>query len=118
MKKETYRVTHPDFWDWECNVVIDHGFKDIEEIIKVQVEFWGQWESKLRMNDGDYIKTYLQMIASKALMHVLEGYNLYGVISEFDGSEGWCKLDGSNGIEITSVDSYEFPDSEFEVHKN
>ena len=36
------------------------------------------------------------------------GYNVFGVKEEFNDLEGFCKVDGSSGIELNFVSEYEF----------
>src|SRR4051812_1995781 len=37
------------------------------EVIKEMVEFWGNWEDRLRDNGGDYTKTWLKQLVIEIL---------------------------------------------------
>lgn len=114
MSKKTYDIEYGPTW-WECVVVIDHTPETLD-CIKIMVEFWTGWEHRLLMNDDDYVKTFLQQLAREINHIQIEfNYNLKGVIEEFANREGWCLMDGSKGIEITSIDDFEFDHSNYVV---
>ena len=55
-------------------------------------------------------------VMKKYAMHVIliatkENLNEKGVIAHFENNEGFCKLDGSSGIELLSVQLYEFDEN-------
>lgn len=44
-----------------------------------------------------------------------EDYNEYGVISEFNDKEGFCKIDGSSGIKLISISGFEIEEHLLEM---
>jgi hypothetical protein len=62
--------------------------------------------------DANPIDEVMKKYAMKAIkIATFEGYNIFGVKKEFNDLEGFCKVDGSSGIELISVSEYEFDDS-------
>ncbi len=117
MAKKTYTVTYiPQ--DWDCTVEIEDEVNGVAtlDLIKQMVEFWTDWESLLDDNDGDYTRAFLQQLARQAfLICVGENYNTYGIVEEFNDLEGWCKMDGSQGIKITNTDDFDAAYSDFHI---
>jgi len=109
---------------WECEIRIDPDFKSdyggqqttCAEQIKEMVEFWTDWEDAVGNADGDYVKAFALQLA-KECFHIAysNNYNTHGVVEEFEGKEGYCKMDGSNGIWITHTDDAVIGDQEFTV---
>lgn len=107
---------------WVCRINIDPDFKisqaDAEsttaDIIKEMVEFWTGWEEWIENANGDYIKAFALQLA-KECFHIAysNNYNTLGVIAEFEDMEGYCKMDGSNGIWIVHTDDATIDDFEF-----
>jgi len=108
MAKKMYDIEYGPTW-WECTVVIDHT-PEVDNAIREMVEFWAGWEHHLKDNNGDYTKTFLKNLARDINYIQAEfNYNLVGVIEEYSKErEGWCKMDGSSGIEITAIDDFDF----------
>lgn len=110
---------------WEMQVEIDEDFmytygdnqkEKCKAAIIMMVEFWANSKSLLDDNDGDYTKAFLKMLARECFLIVTTTqYNLNGVIDEFVNREGWCRMDGSMGIKITSVDEFDPDYSDFEI---
>jgi hypothetical protein len=116
MIKKTYNVEYGPTW-WECTIVIDHN-KETDASIKVMVEFWTGWKSRLAANGGDYIITFLQQLAREINFIQAEyHYNIIGVRDEFANREGWCKMDGSYGITIEEIDDFDFEHHQYEVQE-
>lgn len=122
MALKIYKVSYPDLY-WDCLIKIDEEFvtpidnpdgskNTTKDCIKTMVEFWSGSEERLAMNDGDYIKTFLQQLA-RQILYLSIDYSLQGIISEFKTREGWCNMDGSFGITISSVDAVSIDDSDF-----
>lgn len=124
---KTYKITFPDL-TWECTVEIDPDFirhinspdgletLTVADTIKIMVEFWWDWESRLFYNNGDYTITFLQQLANEILTTIISNnYNLDGVIYDFNNKEGWCPMDGSHGIKIINADEVDFRDRDFQV---
>ncbi len=77
------------------------------------VDFWTGSKSKLIDNDDNYTRTFLKMLCEECIcLGAGKNFSLYGIISEFKDNEGWCKMDGSTGIEITYFVSPEFDDQD------
>ncbi|WP_432328877.1 DUF2528 family protein [Mucilaginibacter sp. P25] len=115
MAKKMYEIEYGPTW-WECTVVVDHT-PEVDNAIREMVEFWGGWENLLKENKGDYTKTFLKGLARDINYIQAEyDYNLTGVIQEYaEGREGWCKMDGSAGIEITAIDDFDFSYDQYVV---
>ena len=59
--------------------------------------------------DADPIDEVMKKYAMKAIkIATFNGYNVFGVKEEFNDLEGFCKVDGSSGIELNFVSEYEF----------
>jgi hypothetical protein len=127
MKK--YKVTYEPL-STECVIsidedfVIDHISTHVEEpyttrdAIRSMVEFWSGYEGRLRNNEGDYTKTFLQQLSREInIIQIIESYNLTGVIEAFNDREGWFTLDGSSGIWINFIDDVDFAHSDYEIEE-
>jgi Protein of unknown function (DUF2528) len=68
-------------------------------------------------NEDEYpIDEVLKKYAMEAIkIATFNNYNVTGVISAFNSNEGYCKVDGSMGIELISVEGYEFDDDELSM---
>jgi hypothetical protein len=81
------------------------------------VEFWMGWEFRLKMNDGNYVKTFLQQLAVGAIQtQMINSYNVRGVVREYDSKEGWYPMNGDYGITIIDVGYYKLESSNFEIN--
>ncbi len=59
--------------------------------------------------EADPIEEVMKKYALKAIETATsENYNTHGVKEEFKRFEGFCNLDGSNGIELINISRYEF----------
>lgn len=125
MEKKKYTVTYdPLIHGWSCEIMINEEFITMPgtkhqsttlDCIKTMVDFWYDSKQRLNENNGDYVKTFLKQLASRILFEAANGNNLYGVVSSFDDREGWCKMDGSFGIEILQVDEFDIEQSDFSI---
>ena len=88
---------------------------DMNRMIREMVEFWHGCEERLAENNGDYVKTYLIQLCSSCI----ELYDSLGVkklIQEVNDSEGYFKVDGSDGIKLIEFNEPEFDNQEdFEI---
>jgi hypothetical protein len=124
-----YQVTYfPN--DWSCTIELDEQhpivhlsqpgqMKTCLDAMRVMVEFWTDWEYRLDMNDGDLTKTFLQQLA-REIVYIVTEDSMAGVetiIREFNNREGWCPMDGSFGIKITSADNFDIPHDQFEIEE-
>jgi len=106
MNKKTYTVNYEPI-GFSIDVEIDHkktGETWTNELIKLMVEHWTGSEDLLNSVGGDYTKAFLKQLCRECFrLVVANNYNLYGVVSEFEDSEGYCNMDGTYGIKITRV---------------
>lgn len=109
-------IVKHDWLSWEMEVEIDEA--KAAPAIKQMVEFWTGWERALDNNDGDYTKTFLENLACQCLtIAISHNYNATGIIREFEKLEGWCPMDGRQGIKITDVYCYSLDRDEFSVEE-
>jgi hypothetical protein len=58
---------------------------------------------------ADPIDEVMKKYAMEAIrIATFNNYNVYGVKREFENNEGFCKVDGSCGIELNVISGYEF----------
>lgn len=111
--KKKYYVEHTGAYG-SITVEIDHGFvdkdgNDINAIIDTMLEFWIGSQKRIDENDGDKIKTFLKQLCEKTMRLVTsENLSMRGLLEEFEEAEGWCKMDGSKGIEIVDFEEPDF----------
>lgn len=108
MKK--YKIEHP-LLGWEIHFEVDRSKKEILELYK----FWfGSDEDSLE----EKIQKVLKMIASEAFrIGADRNYNTEGIKSILQTREGFGKMDGTYGINLTYCDNaFTFIESEdFEI---
>ncbi len=69
--------------------------------------------------DDDPIDQVIIKYAIRAIKEATyNGYNLYGVIGEFDSMEGYAKVDGSSGVTLTEVSEYDIWEGNLSMIKN
>lgn len=104
---KTYQLSNHD--GWEALVRIDESHPKLEAAIRQMVEFWGDWEHRLRLCKGDYTKAFLQQLGEtiQVLSHI---HSVEGVADELENMEGWYPVDGSVGVTLMSCDEFVFPD--------
>ena len=69
--------------------------------------------------ENDPIDEVMRKYAIRAIKEAtFNGYNLYGVIGEFDSMEGYARVDGSNGLTLTEVSEYEIEEGSLSMVKN
>jgi hypothetical protein len=114
MPKKMYDIEYGPTW-WECTVVVDHT-PEVDNAINSMVEFWVGHEDRLSANEGDYTKTFLQQLGREInYIQAEQHVNLTGVLKAFDNREGWCKMDGSAGIEIIAAEDFSFEHNQYVV---
>ena len=96
----TYRLDYDG--DLVAIVEIDHAKAD--PLIKEMVEFWAHWETRLARNRGSYTQTWLRMLTKRLLGDSVP-----------NGDEGWCALDGLQGIKLTAYCPHEWDEGLIEV---
>lgn len=124
----TYKIdNYANFWS--CTVEVEPT-KILEEyskpdepyttlmLMKELILFWHGGASRLDLNNGDITKTFLQQLGREIFIILCENnYNLFGVVDEFKGREGWPLMDGRVGIKITDVDTLDFECDDFEIEQ-
>ena len=107
-----YEIQHyPTYGSITVKIDFDYKSKYGEEVvtmedsIKGMVNFWTGSEQRIEENDGNILNAFLKSLCQKSIS-ILADTNLstYGLVHEFDDLEGWCKMDGSSGIEIIDCD--------------
>jgi hypothetical protein len=101
------------FGEADCSFEVDDSIFT-NEFANATLEFFDWFYDK----DADPIDEVMKKYAMRAIKEAtFNGYNLYGVIGEFDSMEGYSKVDGSYGITLISVSEYEFDESQLEMTK-
>lgn len=90
-----YNLYYDD--DWIARIRIDDTDKS-HDAIREMVEFWSDWEDRLKAAGGNYTQCWLNQLALQLLY--------YGPRTE--NEEGWIPLDGSFGITLVSYVPWSF----------
>lgn len=106
MKK--VKITH-DWWDATLEI---QESPETLEAMKEQLLFWMSGEDMIEAAGGDIEKAYLKMLAVE-LIHTSIEWNIEGVKSQFEEKEGWAPLDGTKGVTLIRIDSWEFSEDDF-----
>ena len=89
------------------DATINH-FQGIERLLADMILFWSGGQERLDENNGDILKTFLIQLCNRCILFLAEDeLNTEGLISKFNGLEGWYPMDGSFGIRITSCSAPE-----------
>jgi hypothetical protein len=104
-------TTYTILYDYTAiaEVQIDHT-DQARLVIKEMVEFWGNWEKRLRDHNGNYTQCFLHQLGRCILRggrEVVKG-----------GAEGWYPLNGSHGITVLGVWPPDFDDDLVTVEEN
>jgi len=90
-------------YDYWCDVIFEVDTeKYTEELALTTLEFFTWHYNKT----SDPIIEVLKKISIQCLSLSLDGYNIYGVIEDFDNKEGFPKLDGSLGLKLITIDDF------------
>ena len=100
---------------WEAVVEIEES-EATTAAMKEQLLFWSGGQDRIDNADGDIEKAYLKMLGSHMIFESI-GMNIEGVKSAFDDEEGWCPIRGKNGVNLVSVDEWEFSEDEIDIVK-
>jgi hypothetical protein len=97
-----------NIWDAQATFKVDTE-KFTPEMAQSTLDFF-TWD-----NDYDEEEDPVDEVMKKYALEVIKvatfnQTNVFGVISEFKNKEGFCKLDGSMGIELMTVTRYVFDD--------
>ena len=112
--KNNYKISHP-YLDFSIEVEIDHSEK-VDEYIKQMVQFWTDWEYNLEQEEGDYTKSFLKQLFDEIFgIQANRNHSTNGIISEFKNKEGYCPLEGSYGIKLIHVDTFNLESYELDI---
>ena len=108
-------------YDFKAEIIveIDHDIANEASLHEIN-NFWSDSQFRLS-SENSVLDAVLKMLAQQILIiQTYHGYTLDGVLSLFDwnrngGQEGWPSLDGSPGIKLTSVDTFEFDESDMSI---
>jgi len=101
------------------NYTFNYNIYDAEATFKVDTERFTAEMAQQTLDffswdydeEADPIDEVMKKYAMEAIrIATFNNYNVNGVISEFNNNEGYCKVDGRMGIELLSVEGYEFDD--------
>lgn len=126
MATKIYKIGSYELYWWALiKIDFDHTFEYDGKIIKTadgikeMVEFWAEWQWRLKDNHNDYTLVFLKQLAAEIINEVAtNGYNLQGILAHFRSAEGWLPMDGSAGITITEIDHFSWSDSlDFDIEE-
>lgn len=105
---------------YSFNYDFHKAFADFEVDTKVFTEVVAQETLDFFTWDYDNEENPIDAVLKKYALEVIHeatsnNYNTHGVISAFDNKEGFCRLDGSNGIKLTYVEKFEFDEDDLEM---
>lgn len=115
--KKTFTVEHePTQGEIKVEIDFDYFFDFggkqtpmIDALTSIN-DFFTDSESRMDDADGDIVIAFLRMLCHKCLVMSIEHYkNCTGIIRLFnDGEEGYCKIDGSQGITLLELERPNF----------
>jgi len=102
-----------------CSINVEiNDDENTKQMMDMCNKFWSGHQQRLDDENGDITATFLKLLCGTALTVQKAGdYNLYGVVQEFNDMEGWCRLDGSEGIKLTSIDGLTYTDEPMTINK-
>jgi hypothetical protein len=77
----------------------DNTSLTMNEMIKQMVDFVYGSENLVKENNGDYVKTYLIMLCGWCF-ELYDSLGLKKLIDDVNDTEGYYKVDGSEGIKL------------------
>ena len=96
---------------WEAVIRLSDN---IENLMKSQLLFWMDGQQRIDREGGDIEQAYLKMLGEELIKYSME-YNFFGILNKFEDKEGWCPLDGSEGIQLMSINNWEFSQDDFYI---
>lgn len=106
-----YKISH-EWWDAILEINDDEKTK---EAMKEQLMFFMGGQKMIDQADGDITRAYLESISKHILIESMRFTSPKGVIEAIGEYEGFIPLDGSCGVKLVSVDTWEFSDSSFDI---
>lgn len=99
----------------DFDYVFDFGGKKTSMIEAMTMinDFFTNSEERLDDADDDIVVAFLRMLCHKILIMSIEyNKNCEGIIRLFnEGEEGYCKIDGSQGITLKDLETPSFEDN-------
>jgi len=100
--KQLFKIEDED-QTFNMKIEIDFGFtregQNMESILKEQVLFWPNGARDIEINDGDYVKTYLEYMASE-VKPVSRYWHIIIVKRTIKDIEGYYPINGEWGITL------------------
>ena len=96
-----------------CTLQLDTE-KFMKEDAQVLLDFFS-WDYPYD-TDANPVDEYMKKVAMECIkVATFNNYNEKGVISEFEEMEGWPRIDGTNGITLLDVSTYEFYEGDLDL---
>jgi hypothetical protein len=106
------------YGELDITLAVDHE-KVTEKLLHEINDFWGDSSWRLSQCKNDICLVVLRLIAAKCFyLAISKDYNPYGVMDCFndgDETEGFPPINGSCGIYLVNMDSFEIADDEIEL---
>ncbi len=100
---------------WEAVVEVERCDKTTG-LMKEQLLFWMGGQDRIDEEDGDIEKAYLKMLTQQIICLSME-FNTFGIKDEIGDMEGWCSIDGKDGVKLLTADTWEFSDSDVHLEE-
>jgi hypothetical protein len=99
--------------DDSFDLVVEIDSEKFSEIQRELFDFHGLLED---YDDDEALERLLKRLGCRVFQMSAQGQSEESIIREFKvGEEGWPQMDGSWGINIVSIDSFDFSVDDFEV---
>lgn len=109
--KKRYTISYD--WTFDLVVTIDHDVLTDEKLHEIN-NFWSGAKQRLGRAGGDICKAVLTMLALQAFRMTVTDLGPEGRLLRGE-EEGWPPLDGSHGIQLISLDYFEFDEDEITI---
>lgn len=103
-------------YEWWVALVEIDDIPETYQYMEDQLLFWSGGEDRIDREDGDVESAYLRMLG-EAIITKSTRLTVQGIIRHFAEAEGWVPLDGSFGIRLVTVDTWEFESDEFLIQE-
>lgn len=122
--KKTYKISSDDLSS-SLTVEIDHDLLTDAGLHEIN-NFWSSAKQLLRDHDGNVLHAVLDRLFTAIIrIQMSEGFTVDGLIQFFDYSnrdwrgdtEGWPKMDGTEGIKIIETDDLDLSDFSLDFYE-
>ena len=103
-------------YEWWLAVLEIDDSESTLSTMRDQLLFWTNGQERIKDSNGNIELAYLRMIGRELMLNSME-FNIKGVLEHFKGLEGYAPLDGSHGVKLLSVDSWQFEECDFYIRK-